>query len=212
MKQTKNVIKFFICILLIIAGMFLIVLFFPIKIRTSEYEARLSIGGVYLDRYLGEEKDVVVPNYIGFFPVTAIERDCFSKKEFIETVAISENVKYIGVGAFSNCYKLKSIKGTNVKTVDNLAFFDDRNLEEVDLGNHLQFLWKQAFYGCNKLSYIPSKESLTKIDDNAFEGCDIKDIGDLKGITVGKDVFKDNPWSIEHNESKDNTENNVEGN
>lgn len=191
----KKIIIMSVCIIGIILGTYIKVKYSPIGFRSSEYVAFLCDDGVHLEYYRGEDKDVVIPNYIGFFPVTVIGENCFELNDSIETVVIPGNVKKIGESAFEGCIKLKTVKAENVKSVDYLAFNDDWNLEIVELGDNLQTIGVWAFNRCHSLTYIPSKQSLKEIGDYAFQECEIEDPGDLTGIIVGDDVFKNSPWS-----------------
>ena len=193
--------KLLLCIAVIFGialGIYIKLCYSPIKIRTSEYNARLYPDGVHLIAYIGKVEDVVIPNYIGIFPVTVISQDCFYSNDFVKTVIIPDNVKSIGMHAFEQCHQLKSVKGKNVRKIEQDAFACDWKLETVELGDKLQVIEDGAFWRCNALTYIPSKESLKEIGDYAFEACEIENHGDLTGITVGDNAFNDCPFSKYH--------------
>jgi len=195
MKKNKRIFVF-IAVIVGIAIVFYLKLYSsPIMFTTSEYYAGLYTDGVHLTSYLGKEENVIIPNYIGIFPVTAISIDCFNFNDSIRTVTIPDNVKSIGNSAFCMCNHLKSVKANNIRVVERDAFNGDWNLEVVELGDKLLVIGDDAFHGCMALTYIPSKESLEEIGNHAFEQCEIVDSGDLTGINVGDGAFDDCPWS-----------------
>ena len=193
MKRIK--INIFIVIFIFAISILIIIFFFPLKYTTKDYIVKIYFDGAYLTDYRGEDKDVIIPNYIGFFPVTTIDRKCFEYKDTIETVIIPNNVRNIKPFAFSGCVNLKSVEASRIKSIGLYSFADDCQLEKVNLGDNLQTIGENAFEGCGMLTYIPSKDSVKEIGDHAFKGCEIEDPGDLTGITVGEDAFVDCPWS-----------------
>ena len=76
--------------------------------NTPWLESQMENGGYIilgqsLIKYLGEEKDVIIPEN-----VTSISSNCF-ENSVTETIVISENVEKIGNNAFYECSKLKWI-------------------------------------------------------------------------------------------------------
>ena len=192
----KKTIKKLLIVVLVMAIIFLLVkFFFPIKFQTKDYTAELYLDGLSLNNYRGEEKNVIIPNFIGIIPVSYIDAKCFKHNDTIETVVIPNNVKRIETVAFDGCDNLKSVEAFGVKSIGEFAFSGDIKLERVELGDNLQTIEKGAFFECHALTYIPSKSSLKEIGMWAFSECGIEDPGDLTGITVGEDAFVDCPWS-----------------
>lgn len=92
-------------------------------INTSDFK----ISGAVLNKYLGEETDVVIPKGI-----IAIESRAFAECRKIKSVVIPASVKQIRTSAFENCKALSSVK-----------LHDD----ELTIADY-------AFKGCNKLTDI----------------------------------------------------------
>ena len=92
-------------------------------INTNDF----NISGALLNKYLGVEKDVVVPKGI-----IAVERKAFAECRKIKSVTIPASVKHIRHSAFENCKAL-----TDIKLHDG----------ELTIEDH-------AFKGCNKLTGI----------------------------------------------------------
>ena len=139
------------------------------------------MDGLALKNYRGEDKDVQIPNFIGIFPVISIGIRCFEDNETIETVVIPNNVKYIERGAFLGCAKLKSVKASRIKVIDEYAFLDDIKLERVELGENVQTIERLAFAGCHALTYIPSRSSLKEIGGGRFLNAELRNWGICQG-------------------------------
>ena len=161
----------------------------PIKVKTNEYDVDLYIDGAMITKYKGDDKDIVIPDHIWWRPVFAIGEDCFSGNHGIETVVISNNVKYIKRYAFTGCDNLKSIEGGNIVSVEWFAFAYDYQLKKVELGDKLFFIGERAFARCTSLNYIPSKNSIRKIGRQAFAESGVTDPGDLSGVEMADDAF-----------------------
>lgn len=110
-------------------------------------------GTVVISKYIGEEKDVVIPKRLRTKKVNAIESSAFEKSE-ITSVTIGKNINYIGRSAFKECASLKSVK----------------------LAEGVKSIGESAFYGCKALENISVPSTVEKIDDAAFFDTAIKDI------------------------------------
>lgn len=121
-----------------------------------------------------------------------IENNAFMNCTNLNCINISNTVKEIGWGAFSYSgltelevkgisiiksgtfggSRLKKIKlGCNVKKIEDQAFIDSIQLEEVILSEGLIEIDEVAFANCKKLKKINIPKSLKVIKKKAFEGC-----------------------------------------
>ena len=73
---------------------------------------------------------------------------------------IPNNVTDIIAGAFYNCAIKDVYCGYNVETIEEAAFWQSENLEEIDLG-HADDINSTAFVACRKLKTIKLKNSFT---------------------------------------------------
>ena len=64
---------------------------------------------VLIDEYLGDEKDVVIPEEIAGYKVVEIASDAFADNKKITSVVIPETVREIGPNSFGSCTNLESI-------------------------------------------------------------------------------------------------------
>lgn len=96
-----------------------------------EYQSYGS-NGIEITKYLGHEKNVVIPDEIDGARVYRIGDGAFANNTDIETVVMSNNVAEIGSEAFLNCNNLKMIQVSwNVNTIEQSAFEGCVSLKET---------------------------------------------------------------------------------
>ena len=104
------------------------------------------------------------------FPLTVFAEN---SGEILYSV-ISEKEKTCKItGALSNAWELTipaEIDGYKVIAIDREAFCDCE-FEKINLPNTLEYIGRYAFYNCQNLSGITIPNSVTHIDDHAFEDC-----------------------------------------
>lgn len=169
--------------------------FRPVKIQTKEYIYILKGDEVKVSKYLGNDETVIIPDsYLGR-PITSIGVECFSNKYSLESVFIPDTISIIREETFYNCKNLKSVKAKNIVKVEAGAFMEDENLQNVDLGTHLETIEEAAFKYCKSLEYVPSRDSLKTIGQMAFEFSGLTEVGDLTGVNIeSMDIFDCTPW------------------
>ena len=96
----------------------------------KEYKLKIKHGKVQIKKYLGNDKKVVIPDFIDGMPVTKIETWAFAINEEITEVTIPDTVRYIGYGAFGICKNLKKATFSGKVYLDG-AVFVSSGLEEV---------------------------------------------------------------------------------
>ena len=86
-----------------------------------------------------------------------------------------------------------SYESLPVKTILNGAFKDNLTVKKVVIGEGISKIEENAFFGCENLEIITLPQSLTQIKDSAFEKCiSLKEINLPKNLTsLGKKAFKD---------------------
>lgn len=124
--------------------------------------------------YEGDE--VVIPEKIGEYTVTAIAKKAFYLSN-IKTVSIPETVIEIGERAFADCYNLEYVIGldtsSSLESIGNGAFFACRSLQEITIPSTVAYIGIEAFGYCTSLknvSFAKSNQDLS-ISDYAFFGC-----------------------------------------
>lgn len=111
----------------------------------SVFTANAATDGVLMYSVSGEEAtiigcdadatgDVIIPDTLGGFPVTAISLYAFAECESITGVSIPDSVKKIGHYAFSDCTALKVVHiGKNVTEMGNNVFSNCTGLEKFSV-------------------------------------------------------------------------------
>ena len=133
----------------------------------QEYNGFLysSNGGlITIEGYVGDEKNITIPERINYLPVTIISSEAFVNCTF-QNITIPKTVTNIGHNAFFECYNLKNI------IVDK----DSENFS--DYNGILYNKNKTILIKCPQASDNPSiLDTTKKIENIAFESTKIKHI------------------------------------
>lgn len=133
-----------------------------------------KINGTVLERYVGQDENVVVPSGI-----TEIGKEAFRGRRKLLSVIIPEGVTVIGERAFLNCSNLTSVKIPNsVTAIEEQAFWRCENLTDIAIPNSSTRLDNGVFCECRSLTGITLPE-LQSIGSGLFSGCH-----KLKSITI----------------------------
>lgn len=93
-------------------------------------------------------------------------------------------VQGIGDYAFSECYKITSVRiPDSVRSIGSYAFSRCDSLKNIIIGNGVTDIYEGAFEDCISLESITIPDSVTEIGDYAFRGCE-----SLKSITIGEGI------------------------
>lgn len=141
----------------------------------KEFGDFVIMGGI-LSKYLGAEKDIIVPDN-----VTTIGENAFAEAYHVETITIPDTVKTIANKLLGTIYSWgdnpkpqlkKVVIGNGVTSIGDEAFASCEKLKEVVFGTGLSSIGQRAFSGCKELKSIDlSKTALTEINQEAFNGC-----------------------------------------
>ncbi len=116
--------------------------------------------------------DVVVPQYLGGFEVTAIGNSAFFDCEDMISVTIPDSVTQIGTQLFQNCQKLESVKlPDGIEAIPDYTFYECVRLKEVNVPSAVKKIGEYAFYKCESLESITLPDSITYIGSLAFHSC-----------------------------------------
>ena len=89
----------------------------------------------------------------------------------IERVIVGENLKTVGIGAFSGCTSLESIDLGGVTGLGKWAFQNCSSLAEAALNEGITELADSVFTGCASLEDIALPAGLVSIGSSTFSGC-----------------------------------------
>lgn len=139
---------------------------------------------VTINRFLGDEINVVVPETIDGYPVTYV--DGFTDSN-IESVVFSKNVATIGENSFENCKYLKTIefKSSSFEIL-SYAFYGCSSIEELILPEGLNRIGAYAFADCTSLKRLHIPASLKSYGHRMFSGVSIEYLTFAEGVeTIG---------------------------
>jgi hypothetical protein len=166
----------------------------PVVVR-AQFDTEVVNGTVTIERYLGSDVAVTIPDTIDNLPVTSIGEFAFGDCTNMMSVSIPGSVTNIGEYAFVECVSLTNVAiPDSVTSVGDLAFFECSNLTAVAIGdgvtnlgdntfnfcsslmtvsltNGLKIIGEGDFFQCLSLTNITIPDSVTCIGTNAFEGC-----------------------------------------
>lgn len=139
--------------------------------------------------------DLVIPNEIDGYTVTAIADNAFAFNKEIRKVVIPDLVESIGEKAFLNCWALADVKlGTGVTSIGYDAFGFAKALETISIPDSVTTIGAEAF-ARGALTKINIGKNVTVIGDGAFldcEGMTAINVADDNAVYSSKDgVFFD---------------------
>ncbi len=135
-------------------------------VRTQD--ADFIIRGGVLERYNGNDTDVIIPD-----SVVKIGEKAFADCLGIKSVAFCPGVIEIGRFAFSGCKLLERIEFSDaLEIIGGWAFCECRSLKKVTLPEAIKTIGSQAFYGSGlEVLNIPEQVEWERMECGAFENC-----------------------------------------
>lgn len=129
-------------------------------------------------KYLGSDKDVIIPNYIEVNSenvyVRILKESAF-EDSIISSVTISDNITKIEASCFRNCRDLNNIvlnKASHLKTIGNFAFYRCNRLNSINIPSYVESIGTEAFAYCTGLKTIFLSKNLSLLGVQVFYGCD----------------------------------------
>jgi len=142
----------------------------------SDFEYHKDVNRIVIDKYIGSDKEVVIPEKINSLPIEVIAKEAF-KNTNITSVTIPDSVLYINEKAFYECKKLEEVNfGNGITFIGQSAFSNCTSLKKIILPKKVQKIETAAFYGCTSATEIFVPKSLKKLEMSVF--------GDCRSLTV----------------------------
>lgn len=146
-----------------------------VNARTSgDYEYEIfDDGTVEIISYNGSATNLNIPSTIAGRKVTYIYDYAFAGNKKLSSVNISDNVEYLGEGAFYNCSSLKSVKLPNnakFNTILDSTFEKCTDLISINIPATVQSIDDYVFCDCDNLRNISIPYSVSQIGAYAFLG------------------------------------------
>lgn len=118
------------------------------------------------------DTEVVIPEYIDGYKVTAIGKMAFWAKIWVTSVVMPDSVISIGDSAFKECENLKSITlSASLERIAIQAFYNCKSLERIDLPTSVNYIGHAAFSQCSSLQEITIPDGVEAILDGTFSYC-----------------------------------------
>jgi len=118
----------------------------------SDFIYEISDGEVKILAYRGNDRDIILPDYIEGCPVTSIgENAFFYFGNYIRNVNIT--------------------LPATIKRIERRAFYNVWSLRRIVLPEGLEYIGADAFHGCKQLYEIVIPDSVTEIGIGAFDWC-----------------------------------------
>lgn len=140
--------------------------------QTDKYEYTINANEITITKYLGNDKDVVIPSEIDGVKVAYIGEAAFKDNTNIESVTILEGVKNILFAGFNCCQNLKKVVlPEKLDYIADCAFMNCNNLESIVMPKEIQSIGNSAFCNCQKLKEIEVPKGTTTIGYDFASGC-----------------------------------------
>ena len=99
--------------------------------KDFEYDLNEEGTGVVIEKYLGKDVEVIIPEVIKTFPVVCIGKRAFRDADLV-SVTIPDSVKVIGDYAFSFCLNLTTFNILTIRKInyDGSVFYRCPNLSD----------------------------------------------------------------------------------
>lgn len=136
--------------------------------------------------YRGSDSDVVIPNSIDGFVVTAISMYAFSGRSDLASITIPSTIQSIGEDAFLECNGLKKVYVSSIEDWCKIDFsdsdanplslgadlyVDNKLVTDVTIPAGVKSIGKYAFCGYSSLKSISFPSSIRSIGASAFDDC-----------------------------------------
>ncbi len=130
-------------------------------------------GKMTITGYTGKSSFVQIPETINGYTVTAIGEYAFAFNDGVTRVAIPDTVTSIESRAFYNCKNLENVDfGRNVETLGASAFAGCGSLNRIDLtGTKVIAIPDSCFMQAENLYYVTLPDRILTIGDSSFAGC-----------------------------------------
>lgn len=141
------------------------------------YEYTVRFGEATIVRHLIEygsgEHDIVIPAYLGGYPVVEIGGAAFQDQFNITgSVTIPEGVRVIGWGAFFDCHEIAEIKlPRTLERIEDRAFAYCCGLRWMVVPRGVNYIGEHAFWRCSSATKIWLPDTVTDIEDWTFDEC-----------------------------------------
>ena len=136
-----------------------------------EYYVDEEKGGAVIDKYIGEEVDVIIPEKIDdTTTVVGIGNWAFEKTKVV-SIKMPDTIKFMDNGALGACDTLQTVTLSNSLTgIYPEVFYMDKSLTDITIPEGVEYLATYSFK-MSGLKSIKLPATLTYIGDEVFSNC-----------------------------------------
>ncbi len=132
----------------------------------SDFEVSDYYAGVRIDKYIGKDELVVIPDEINGMKVLALGAWVFEDTN-VKGVKLSDSVETLTMTFMDDANIKYVICGSGLKTVEIGTFSECKSLETIEFQEGLTTLGQTAIAGCENLKVLYIPESVTEMGDLA---------------------------------------------
>ena len=144
-------------------------------VHSGPLEGVICDGKVTVTSCSKDAAEVVIPEEIDGYPVTAIAIYAFADCISMTSVYIPDSVTEIGDIAFSYCKSLTDVRlPEGLTTLPSGCFNNCTALAEISLPDSITTV-NPAFYGCSLLEKVDFPDNVTSVGSGAFDGTPFKE-------------------------------------
>lgn len=125
-----------------------------------------------VDRYIGEDSVVIIPETFNGKDVTVIGEAAFKDKLSINQVVLNNNITTILDNAFSGSFNIEEITlSSNLETISSYAFANCHALKNIDIISNVTSIGDYAFYKCTTIQNIELPNTVETLGEYVFAYC-----------------------------------------
>lgn len=161
--------------------------YYILKDGESEYVIEKSGSSGIIKAYLGNEKNLVVPDIVNGIVPTELGDNLF-KNSNIESIVLPDTVDTIGDNAFCNT-PLKSITANGIRNLSERSFYGCDQLADINFPD-LRYIGKEALFGCKLLTQDLELPLVNTIAEKGLAGTYFKTVNLPECTEVGASAFE----------------------
>jgi len=122
------------------------------------------------------KEKIVIPDTVtigeNVYKVTSVGGYALADNTVLKSITIGNNVTFIGVNAFMNCFSLESVLLPNsITTLDGQTFAECWALKSITIPKNVTSMGSGTFMGCSSLESIELPDTMVDIGFQSFCGC-----------------------------------------
>ena len=148
--------------------------------------------------YEGSDVNVVIPHYVGSVPVIGITDEAFRSNTKIESVSLSKNTIWLDSYTFYGCTKLSAVifNDAIITEIPEYSFYDTA-ITSISIPNTVTKIGDRAFYGCDLTSL--NYENITYFGEYSLYGSNISYVFLKSDVEyIGAHAFNHTYMFLEH--------------